>query len=454
MDLGDIGFFVLIVAIFVFIVGGFSLQDIYHVVDDQVNTVEIEVEADEGIFDIEGDGKHKKGSMVTLNAYIYLGWFFDGWYSENGALLSQAEEYTIVADKIKLEAKCHRGYGVEIYAMDGAFYEGRSTYELNETATVEAFVRDDVSFRGWYDIDGNLLSKSYKYTVPQRTDCTLIAKTSGESYHGYEPVKYSMPDDMDPDTITWTITEKDTWDYVDSFSGPTIVSQVVPGVYNITMRGYTNDGEYVKKTTDFMVKGDFEKHYHWKYNNKWYSLTWTLPYDSYESYKNSRTDRWPTTDSGYRSFVNYSSGSVTSIASSLQELGRYMTDVQYVNFVLKFVQLCTDYEYDSDYIGKNEYWKYPAETLFDRRGDCEDSSILYCALMKASGYDAALLMYTGARYVDNAHAAAAVCLPNVPGGTYYEIDGKEYYYCETTSNTKMVGDIWDDYDRCHVVVIN
>ena len=97
-----------------------------------------------------------------------------------------------------------------------------------------------------------------------------------------------MPDDMDPDTLTWTITEKDTWDYVDSFSGPTIVSQVVPGVYNITMRGYTNDGEYVKKTTDFMVKGDFEKHYHWKYNNKWYSLTWTLPYDSYESYKNSR----------------------------------------------------------------------------------------------------------------------------------------------------------------------
>lgn len=111
--------------------------------------------------------------------------------------MSQEKEYTIVADKNKLETICHRGYGVEIHSMDGA-YEERSHYELNGTVTVDAFVRDYMIFKGRHYIDGNLLSKSYKYTVPQRTDCTLIAKTSSESYYGYEPVRNSMPENMNP----------------------------------------------------------------------------------------------------------------------------------------------------------------------------------------------------------------------------------------------------------------
>ena len=384
---------------------------------------------------------------------MYLGWFFDGWYSEDGRFLSDSETYALAADNVRLRAGCHRGYGVEIYGMDGANYRGRQTYELDETASAEVILRDGVKFLGWYDIDGNLLSKSYKYTIPAKTDCTLVAKTDGFDYRGYEKVSYSIPDNMDPGTVTWTITERDTWDYVDSFSGASIESQIIPGFYSITMRGYTDDGKYVKETKDFMVKGDFEKHYHWKFDGKTYSLAWTLPYWSYQSFKNALVDRFPDSDKEYRAFVDCDSKPISDLAGSLKELAGGMTAHQYADFVLKFVQLCTDYELDSDYNGKEEYWKYPAETLMDRRGDCEDGSILYCALMKASGFDVALLIYTGAEYIGEGHAAAAGCLPDVPGGTFYEIGGKKYYYCETTSDSKKVGDIWDKYGSSHVVII-
>ena len=49
----------------------------------------------------------------------------------------------------------------------------------------------------------------------------------------------------------------------------------------------------------------------------------------------------------------------------------------------KFVQDCIVYEYDSDTTGQDEFPRYPIETLYERRGDCEDTSILMAALLKA-----------------------------------------------------------------------
>lgn len=105
------------------------------------------------------------------------------------------------------------------------------------------------------------------------------------------------------------------------------------------------------------------------------------------------------------------------------------------------------------YNGVLEYFKYPAETLYDMRGDCEDTSILYCALMKHMGYEVALCDYTGDEYMGRGHMAAAVYVPSRIYGTYYNIDGKEFYYCETTSDTMKVGEGWDEYNSAYVIII-
>jgi len=43
-------------------------------------------------------------------------------------------------------------------------------------------------------------------------------------------------------------------------------------------------------------------------------------------------------------------------------------------------------DYDYVYHGQWEYWQLPKETLQLRTGDCEDSAILLCSLLRAAGY--------------------------------------------------------------------
>ncbi len=59
----------------------------------------------------------------------------------------------------------------------------------------------------------------------------------------------------------------------------------------------------------------------------------------------------------------------------------------------------------------------------------------------------------GFRFSDYDHTAASVALNSCPGGTYYLKDGFYYYYCESTSDTKNVGEFWDKYDRAEVLII-
>ena len=101
-------------------------------------------------------------------------------------------------------------------------------------------------------------------------------------------------------------------------------------------------------------------------------------------------------------------------------------------------KLLKPYEYDEVSRGAREYWKYPAETFWDGEGDCEDSSILYVTLMKAMGYDTALIVY-----VD--HAMASIHFANNSdnyGDQVVTINGKRYVLVETTGT----GISWTDRD--------
>lgn len=139
---------------------------------------------------------------------------------------------------------------------------------------------------------------------------------------------------------------------------------------------------------------------------------------------------------------------VTELAQKLKDLYQHENEgeidrTDYANYVLHFVgamKYITDKDSTKgmypDFDGFDEYYKFPAETLFDMGGDCEDSSILYAALMKVSGYETGIVTLPG-------HAMAIVSLDDTIDGAKFTENGKTYYFCETT-NVFDVGKLEQD----------
>ncbi|HEY40946.1 MAG TPA: hypothetical protein G4O18_03705 [Dehalococcoidia bacterium] len=127
------------------------------------------------------------------------------------------------------------------------------------------------------------------------------------------------------------------------------------------------------------------------------------------------------------------------IASVIQEidgiaLEYHLNEEQRLNLVIALVQ-SMPYTDDGATTTSDEYPRYPIETVFERGGDCEDTSILVAALLDAMGYDVALLHLPDAQ-----HMAVGVALPGA-SGQYYEYGGKQYFYLETTNEGWPIGQI-------------
>lgn len=114
----------------------------------------------------------------------------------------------------------------------------------------------------------------------------------------------------------------------------------------------------------------------------------------------------------------------------------YSSMVEIAN-VLAFAQ-SVEYKYDKDSTGIDEYWRFPIETIYDKVGDCEDSTILAAAVLYRLGYEIALLFPPG-------HAALGVVVPDDLQGHFLEHEGRKYFYCETTDEGWKIGELPDRY---------
>ncbi len=94
------------------------------------------------------------------------------------------------------------------------------------------------------------------------------------------------------------------------------------------------------------------------------------------------------------------------------------------DMVIRFVQQSIPYKTDP-YNHGYDYPRYPLETLYEKRGDCEDKSCLLVSLLKTMGYDVLLLEFPG-------HMAMGVAANDLTG-TSYRYNNKDYYYVESTS---------------------
>lgn len=132
---------------------------------------------------------------------------------------------------------------------------------------------------------------------------------------------------------------------------------------------------------------------------------------------------------------------IRTIVDAIRDVAKKFSydDASVAREIVKFVQDVIEYEYDSVSTGQEEYPRYPIETLYERQGDCEDTSILMAALLKEWGYEVGLLHLPG-------HAAVAIRTSDTYNATaYYEIDGHRYLFIESTGSGWSIGEIPDEF---------
>ena len=394
-------------------------------------------------------GTHSDGSIEKQ-------WIGDGWityrieYSSQGMFSSTDLVYEL-KDVYTVETSSE--VQVTAYADMGIEVSGDGTYKPGDSVTLTASVDDGTTFSGWYDSSGNLVSTSLEYTfTAQYGNFEFYAMNTSDP-----DVSTMTGTALDlgsyTETTEWTVYDQDG-DSVASFTGdPTQYSFDTPGEYTI-MGVDLDDGTH--RTLTVMVDGYTTVQYEWSVDGESYTYSLDILYSDVVYYRDyydvsQRQQDIYNDHQRDRTFVTYEDKYIQQIATDFGTMTEGMTDLERVNFLLAFSQ-CLGYEDDSVYMGYEEYWKFPLETLYDHGGDCEDTSILLASLAEAMGYDTALLLFPG-------HMAAGIHID----GDYPDLNGfylrsdpdKVYYYCETTSTGFTVGQIPSsvDVDNTTMVVI-
>ena len=128
-----------------------------------------------------------------------------------------------------------------------------------------------------------------------------------------------------------------------------------------------------------------------------------------------------------------------------------LNEMDTLQFVLDFIQESIEYELDSESRAlamPKEYIRYPDELLFDQKGDCDCKAFLATVFYYLMGYDVILLL---SRELGHSAVAVSVKQSEILGfinndrleDVTIEINGRKYYYCETTTDGFMIGDIND-----------
>lgn len=138
-----------------------------------------------------------------------------------------------------------------------------------------------------------------------------------------------------------------------------------------------------------------------------------------------------------------------SLVNRLEEFAREsgITGDGVAKFVVAFVQ-SFPYVNDSVSTPYDDYTRYPIETLIEREGDCEDTALLTAVLLKELGYGSAFLIMP-----EEGHAAVGVLGGGGMYGSYFEVDGRKYFYLETTATGWEIGDIPEELSHARAIVV-
>ena len=195
-------------------------------------------------------------------------------------------------------------------------------------------------------------------------------------------------------------------------------------------------------------------HRQFAYKDSEHNLSLAVPLQKYLHYREKARPSWLNYNNRhpYHFFAEYvSMASDTDDDAIIDAAAAYLNeaaavagfdDLRKAELALVFVQSFT-------YIGDNvteaadEYPRYPVETLVDREGDCEDTSILLAAILDDMGYDVALLLFE-----EFDHIGLGVNMPPeyvMYGNSWIHDDGRRYWYLDT-SGERSIGWCPEPYD--------
>ncbi len=420
-----------------------------------------------------GSGAYEYGKYVTLTADPKDGYSFDGWYSGDRRLSSnQTYTFKITGDiairPVFYKPLCEITIKCENIATSSnpGSATGAGTYTYNSIVQLNAVPESGFAFKGWYD--GNvLLSSDLYYSFTAVDDLSLTAKFDLRRDASFQVSVQSGSTDtsfsVQESRYNADVVDR-KWDISQRYSNAEITCAKMgefaeihangPAALTITHTITYKDGTSATHTEEHVVNGTVEKTYTWNYRYNaytwkvdWWIFDWAVDFPSkdkatlgvklnFADYVWYRDNSAELNKSIYiadrneviNSMVTYDDPIIKGLAKTLNAAS--LSDIDKANYVLSFVQ-SVKYTLDEDSRGKSEYFKYPYETLFDKTGDCEDTAMLYAAIMKALGYDVVIFEL----YNPSVGGHAAVGL-NVNGasGDYYTYGGVKYYFCETAAD--------------------
>ncbi len=335
-----------------------------------------------------------------------------------------------------------------LYGGCGMIASHSGSSKPGQIATISTDIPVGKVFTGWYDADGNLVSSDASFEMEVGIeDVELYARTAGYDIETSAGSTATLSVGFGLTSATWSV-ECDTAGVDDDMEGvPLTYTFQTPGEYEILVDGTCTDGTEHRWYLTAYCSGTVGVQYSWTYAGEELTYALDIKYGDYVAARDSIpvSERRHTDAAGDARFVTYSDPYVALIAKDLRSMAsdRGLSEVKTADFILGFVQ-SLKYASDESLHGTEEYWALPLETLFLSSGDCEDTSVLYCAMMSSLGYRTSILLFPS-------HAAAGLNIDGVTGQNY--LGDLKYYYCETTSTGYSVGQKPADVDNRASAVI-
>jgi hypothetical protein len=258
---------------------------------------------------------------------------------------------------------------------------------------------------------------------------TRISEELGELSDRYEELveEYSWAEEEK------TSLEEDYLELVEEYG-------VLEEEYSLLLEDYEELLPLNPVTPQKSVESMFDREYTWMYGGEQYTLSLSIPESDYNYYQ----DLARPIEIDYTVYVShpYDDAFIDLIVEEFNEVSTLegFSMSEKVDLAISFVQ-SLPYKFDDESTGFDEYPRYPLETLVDNGGDCEDTSILTASLLDSLGYDVVLLGLPG-------HIAVGVNTDTF--GSYYEYDGVQYFYLETTATGWSIGEIPEEYSEEYV----
>ena len=174
----------------------------------------------------------------------------------------------------------------------------------------------------------------------------------------------------------------------------------------------------------------FTRTFNWSSEGKQYAMSVDLPWEGYDFY--AKVPR-VYAQYGVYAFEHPDHAVLKTVVAQFMGIAkrRRLSEWSSIQLVVSFVQQLS---YQSE---PGEYPKFPAETLADGGGDCEDLSVLLSGILREMGYATRLVNPPG-------HMAVALACKDCDG-LYFVQAGRRFFYIETTSPAFAIGEAPQQY---------